>query len=173
MKNRTVWVTILLAVVAALVASCHISYSFRGTNLSPDIKSISVATIENRALKVNPSLSNTITTALMDKYRKLTKLELLQEDEEADLQVSGYITSYDVTPTAISSEDVAAMNRLTVTVKITFKNLKNPEEDFEKNFAAYQDYDSTISLDSVEATLCDQITETLVEDIFNATVANW
>ena len=87
--------------------------------------------------------------------------------------MTGYITSYDVTPTAISSDDLAAMNRLTVTVRITFKNLKNPEEDFEKSFSAYQDYDSTVSLDSVEATLCDQITEILIEDIFNATVANW
>ena len=170
MKNRNIG---LLLLFAALALSCHISYSFRGTNLSPDVKSISVGTIENRALKVNPSLSNTVTVALMDKYRKLTKLEILQEDEEADLQVTGYITSYDVTPTAISSDDLAAMNRLTVTVRITFKNLKYPEVDFEKSFSAYQDYDSTVSLDSVEATLCDQITEILIEDIFNATVANW
>ena len=40
-------------------------------------------------------------------------------------------------------------------------------------FAAYQDYDSNNSLDSVQAILCEQIIETLVEDIFNATVADW
>ena len=45
--------------------------------------------------------------------------------------------------------------------------------DFEKSFAAYQDYDSNLSLDSVEAQLVDEIVEILVEDIFNATVANW
>ena len=68
---------------------------------------------------------------------------------------------------------MAAQNRLTVTVKIVFKNNKHEEEDFEKSFAAFQDYDSNLSLDAVEAQLVDDIVEILVEDIFNATVANW
>lgn len=93
--------------------------------------------------------------------------------EEADLIVTGYITSYDVSPTAITADEVASKNRLTVTVKIVFTNNKNHDEDFDKSFVAFQDYDSNLSLDSIEAQLCDQIVETLVEDIFNATVANW
>ena len=99
------------------------------------------------------------------------KLEMLEEG--GDLEVSGFITSYDVTPTAVTSQEIAAQNRLTVTVKIIFKNNKHEEEDFEKSFAAYQDYDSNLSLDAVEAQLVDEIVEILVEDIFNATVANW
>ena len=56
----------------------------------------------------------------------------------------------------------------------TFINVLHPEESFEKKqFAAYQDYDSAQSLDAVEASLCDQIIETIVEDIFNASVAQW
>jgi hypothetical protein len=161
----------LLVALMTLLFSCSIKYGFRGTNLSPDVKSITVNTIENRAIKINPSLSNTITTALMDKYRKLTKLEMLRE--EGDLTVTGYITSYDVSPTAITADEVASKNRLTVTVKIVFTNKKNHDEDFDKSFVAFQDYDSNLSLDSIEAQLCDQIVETLVEDIFNATVANW
>lgn len=160
-----------MALLLAVLSSCSVKYGFRGTNLSPDVKTITVNTIENRAIKINPSLSNTMTNALLDKYRKLTKLKMLQED--GDLIVSGYITSYDVTPTAVTANEVASMNRLTVTVKIEFKNNKNHDEDFEKSFVAFQDYNSNMSLDSVEAQLCDQIVETLVEDIFNATVANW
>ncbi len=161
----------LLVAVTALISSCSIKYGFRGTNLSPDVRSITVNTIENRAIKINPSLSNTMTNALMDKYRKLTKLEMLRE--EADLIVTGYITSYDVSPTAITADEVASKNRLTVTVKIVFTNNKNHDEDFDKSFVAFQDYDSNLSLDSIEAQLCDQIVQTLVEDRFNATVANW
>ena len=58
-------------------------------------------------------------------------------------------------------------------MKITFTNRKYPEDDFEKNFSAYADYDSTNSLDSVESSLCDEIIEKLVDDIFNASVAQW
>ena len=161
---------ILFAIVATVCAACGI-YKFNDTSIAPDVHSISVYTIENRAMKVNPTLSNTLTLALQDQYRKLTNLEMLEEG--GDLEVSGFITSYDVTPTAVTSQEVAAQNRLTVTVKIVFKNNKHEEEDFEKSFAAYQDYDSNLSLDAVEAQLVDDIVEVLVEDIFNATVANW
>ena len=162
---------ILLLAVLPIVAACGI-YSFSGTSIAPDVKTVSIYTIENRAMKVNPALSNTITNALQDKFRRLTKLEMLQDG--GDLEISGMITNYDVTPTAITSNEVASQNRLTITVKITFVNNKYEKESFkDKSFAAFQDYDSNLSLDAVEASLCDDIVEILVEDIFNATVANW
>lgn len=151
-------------------SGCKI-YSFTGTSIAPDVKSISIYTIENKAQKINPSLSNTLTLALQDKYRKLTKLEMFNDG--GDLKVSGFITSYEVTPTAVTSAEIAAQNRLTVTVRITFTNNKHPEEDFEKSFAAFQDYNSELTIEQVESQLVDDIVEILVEDIFNATVANW
>ncbi len=164
-------IAVLIAFMFSLcLAGCGI-YSFSGTSIAPDVKSISVYTIENRAMKVNPSLSNTLTNALQDKYRRLTNLEMLPE--EGDLEVSGIITNYDVTPTAVTSDEVASQNRLTITVRITYKNNRHEEENFEKSFAAFQDYDSNNSLDAVENGLCEDIVEILVEDIFNATVANW
>lgn len=153
-----------------LLAACGI-YKFNDTSIAPDVHTISVYNIENKAMKVNPTLSNTITVALQDQYRKMTKLEMLEDG--GDLEVSGFISNYEVTPTAVTSQEIAAQNRLTVTVKITFRNNKHEEENFEKSFVAFQDYDSSISLDAVEAQLVDEIVEILVEDIFNATVANW
>ena len=76
--------------------------------------------------------------------------------------------------TAITANEQAAQNRLTVTVKIDFVNRKYPEDDFQgKSFSAYADFDAMTSLESVESTLCEDIVEQLCEDIFNATVANW
>ena len=167
MKTRQIYLLLLLL---PLLAACGI-YKFNDTSIAPDVHTISVYNITNQAMKINPILSNTLTVALQDKYRKLTKLEMVEDG--GDLEVSGAITSYDVTPTAVTSQEVAAQNRLTITVKITFKNRKYPKEDFEKSFVAFQDYDSTMSLDSVEAQLVDDIVEILVEDIFNKTVANW
>ncbi|MCI1780142.1 MAG: LPS assembly lipoprotein LptE [Bacteroidales bacterium] len=170
MRIRVFKYLISLFTIVLSVVSCGI-YSFTGTSIAPDVKTINVATIENKAMKVNPSLSNLITNALQDKYRSLTKLEFV--DMDPDLEVSGYITDYSVIPTAVTSEEVASKNRLTITVKIKFVNEKHHDEDFEKNFVAYSDYDSTSSLDAVESELCDEIVKTLVENIFNATVANW
>ena len=166
----TIGVVAALAVTMLIVHSCGI-YSFTGTSIQPDVESITINYFDYQALKVNPSLSNDLTVALQDKFLKLTKLE--QVDMDGDLEIAGAVTGYDVKATAITANEQAAQNRLTVTVKIIFKNNKHEEEDFEKSFAAYQDYDSNLSLDAVEAQLVDEIVEILVEDIFNATVANW
>ena len=160
-----------LAVTAFIVHSCGI-YSFTGTSIQPDVKTITVNYFEYKALKVNPSLSNQITEALQEKFIRLTKLELV--DVEGDLEIIGEVTGYDVKATAVTANEEAAKNRLTVNVKISFTNRKYPEDDFpDKSFSAYADFDAMTSLDAVEAELCEQIVEQLCEDIFNATVARW
>ena len=101
------------------------------------------------------------------------RLRLEEVEIDGDLELSGEITSYDVKASSVTSNEVAAQNRLTVTAKVTFMNRKYPEDDFEKSFSAYADFDATNSLDAVESTLCEEIIDKLVEDIFNASVANW
>ena len=171
MKTNNILVSLGLAMAAFVVQSCGI-YSFTGTSIQPDVKSITINYFEYKALKVNPNLSNTITEALKDKFTKMTKLE--QVDIDGDLEIIGEVTGYDVKATAITANEQAAQNRLTVNVKIAFIDRKYPENSFEnKSFSAYADFDAMQQLDAVEATLCEEIVEKLCEDIFNATVANW
>ena len=160
----------LLTVLLAALAGCGI-YSFSGTSIQPDVKTICIEPVVNKATKVNPSLANTLTEALNDKYRKLTKLE--QVTEAGDLNLLVTIESYDVRASAVTAGDVAAMNRLTVTCKVVFTNVLHPEDNLEQNFAGYEDYDSNNSLDMVEGQLCETIVQKIVDDIFNATVAQW
>ncbi|MFA6770190.1 MAG: LPS assembly lipoprotein LptE [Bacteroidales bacterium] len=153
-----------------LLTNCGI-YSFSGTSIQPDINSITVYNIENRAMRINPSLSNSLTEGLKDKYRRLTKLNFMNDG--GDLIVEGQITGYETTSISVTAQEVAAQNRLSVTLKIVFTNTKYPEDNFEKNYAAFEDYPSTSSLDAVEARLVESIIEKLIEQIFNDTVANW
>ena len=169
MKRTAILFTMLLCIAA--LSGCGI-YSFSGTSIKPDVQTITIEPVVNNALKVNPTLANSFTEALKDKFKKLTSLK--EEEEDGDLQLIVTIESYDVRAQAITADEVAAQNRLTVTANATFINVLHPEENFEKKqFAAYQDYNSELSLDAVEASLCDDIIETLVEDIFNASVAQW
>ena len=163
-------IAIALAAVLALLAGCGI-YSFSGTSIQPDVKTICIEPVVNKASKVNPSLANSLTEALNDKYRKLTRLE--QVTEAGDLNLLVTIESYDVRATAVTAGEVAALNRLTVTCKVVFSNTLHPEDNVEQSFAGYEDYDSNNSLDMVEAQLCETIIEKIVDDIFNATVAQW
>ena len=162
----------LLAITAAavLVLSCGI-YSFTGTSIQPDVKTITIPYVEYKALRVNPSLAGDLTDALQEKFRKLTRLE--QVDQDGDLELVVEVTGYDVKATAITANEMAAQNRLTVGVKIAFTNRKYPEDDVNQSFSAYEDFDATQSLEAVESGLCETIIDKLVEDIFNATVAQW
>ena len=149
--KRTIWasvgVVMALLLTLPLLHSCGI-YSFTGTSIQPDVKTVTVNYFEYLAPKVNPSLSNQITEALQEKFLKLTKLELV--DMDGDLEIIGEVTGYDVKATAITANEQSAQNRLTVTVKIEFINRKFPEESLEnKSFSAYQDFDATQSLDAV------------------------
>ena len=173
--KRTIWASLCAALaltaVLPLLHSCGI-YSFTGTSIAPEVKTVTVNYFEYLAPKVNPSLSNMLTEQMQEKFIKLTKLELV--DIDGDLEIIGAVTGYDVKATAITANEQAAQNRLTVTVKIEFINRKFPDESLQnKSFSAYQDFDASKSLDAVEATLCEDIVEQLCEDIFNGTVANW
>ncbi|MBR1573507.1 MAG: LptE family protein [Bacteroidales bacterium] len=169
--SRLFRIATALAALLTLGGCNIVRYSFSGTSIDPSVKTITINYFEYTALRVNPSLSNDLTEALQDKFRKMTRLE--QVDVDGDLEITGAVAGYDVKATAVTANEVAAQNRLTVTVKIAYQNRKFPEEDFEKSFSAYADYDSTQSLDAVEGTLCEEIIEKLCEDILNATVANW
>lgn len=160
----------LLILTAFLAAGCGI-YSFSGTSIQPDIRTITINYFEYQAEKVNPSLSNQLTEELRTQFRKMTRLE--QVDLDGDLEIEGAITGYDVQATAVTADEVAARNKLNVTVKITFTNRLYPEDNLEQNFSASEEYDSMQSLDAVQETLCAEIVKKLVEDIFNATVAQW
>ena len=161
---------VIAGLTGNLVQSCGI-YSFSGTSIQPDVKTITIPYVEYTALRVNPSLSNDLTEALKEKYRKLTRLE--QVDVDGDLELICTVTGYDVKATAVTANEQASQNRLTVSVKVEFSNRKYPEDDVNNSFSAYEDFDATLSLDAVEAGLCETIIEKLVEDIFNATVAQW
>lgn len=162
---------LVLAALTLSVCSCGI-YSFSGTSIQPDVNTITIGYFEYRALKVNPSLSNELTEAIRTRFRRMTRLE--QVDTDGDLEITGEVTGYTVAASAVAAGDVASKNRLTITVKVNFTNRKYPEDNFEyKNFSGYADYDSTLSLDAVEAGLTTEIVDKLVEDIFNATVAQW
>jgi len=169
--NLSLAVVIGFVSIFFLIPACKMSYSFTGANLSPAVKTYSVYYFPNRARLVNPTLSQVFTEDLRDKLRRQTSLNELSEN--GDIEFEGQIVSYDVRPMSIQKDDLAAQNRLTVTVKLKYTNNKAPEENFDKTFSAYEDYDSSQSISDVEDDLCNEIVKKLTDDIFNATIANW
>jgi len=171
MVKRFFLFTVFFAVLAVVITACKINYSFTGANLSPAVKTYSVYYFPNRARLINPTLSQRFTEDLREKLQRQTSLNELQEN--GDIEFEGQITGYEVRPMSIQKDDLAAKNRLTITVKLKYTNSKSPEENFDRNFSAYEDFDSSLSISDVEDELTTLIVVKLAEDIFNATIANW
>lgn len=162
--------SLLLAGIIAtscILNSCWL-YKFRGSTIPVSVRTVSVAYIENKAQLVYPPLSNLITEKLKDKFIKMTRLTLV--DEEGDFCFEGEISSYQNSTMGFTADEVGALNRLTITVKINFTST---EKSFEKTFSKFADYPSERSLDTEEARLVDQIVEELIEEIFNSTANDW
>jgi len=174
MKRKSIYsksaLILSVLLVMAGIQSC-ISYSFTGASIPPEAKTISIDYIDNQAQLVVPTLSESLTTALRDRFTSQTTLELIGKN--GDLQIEGVITDYNTTPQAITGNETAALNRLSISVKIKFVNTIEPDKNYETTFSRYEDYDSNQDLSSVQDGLIETINEMLVDDIFNKAVVNW
>ncbi len=164
-------VSILFLIVVLATQSCGI-YSFTGTNISPDVKTIQIDYFPNEAILVEPSLSQVFTTQFRDLFD--TQTNLTSVSSGGDLQFEGEIIGYKINPMTATAEQTAAQNRLTITVNVRFFNNKNEEDNFEKNFSHYYDYGADVQLiGSALDDAFDEIIERIAQDIFNASVAKW
>ena len=120
---------------------------------------------------VQPMLSKSITEALQDKFRSESSLSITQRN--GDLAVEGEITGYDTQPIAIQGNQTAALNRLTITVNVRFRNRYKESDNFESSFSRYRDYSSSKSLSSAESELLPGMIEELIQDIYNKCVVSW
>ena len=163
-------IVVLFALMGAMT-SCKISYSFSGVNISPEVLTYSVDYFPNRAALVQAQLSQVFTEALMDKIQDNTNLDMTTDG--GDVQFSGEITNYQTRPTAITSAETAARNRLTITVRVKYINVVEPDLDYDSSFSRYEEYDASQNLNDVEEELIELLVEDLVEDIFNKAFISW
>ncbi len=162
---------ILLAFFVIVLQNCKISYSFSGASISPEVKTISIQYFQNRASLVQPGLSQTLTDALIDKCKAQTNLSLI--NGVGDVNFEGEISDYNTRPLTVGADARAAMNRFTISVKVKFTNVIDPDLSYEQTFSRYEDYDSVFDLSRVEKELSDKIIVLIVEDIFNRAFVNW
>lgn len=160
----------MLALVLLSLASCGV-YSFTGASISPETKTISIDRFPNTALTVEPTLSQKFTDALRDKFTRETSLALVNSG--GDLRMKGSIINYRTSPVAIQGNETAALNRLTITVEVTYENIREDSKSFKSSFSRFEDYPSTQNLNDVKDGLIDTIIEMLVQDIFDKAVVNW
>ncbi|MBD0331310.1 MAG: hypothetical protein ICV66_01515 [Chitinophagaceae bacterium] len=153
----------------AVFSSCKI-YKFADVSVPAEVKTVRINFIENRAQYVNPQLSPNLTDRIKQKIVNQTRLSQTNNDN-AHYDISGYISDYTVSTSAISDKQVSA-NRLTVGVHITLNNqLNNQVQEFDVSRSF--EFSASLSLQAAEAQLLDEMVRNLTDDIFNRIFSNW
>ena len=160
---------LVLFMASLFMSSC---YTFNGASIDyTKTKTIQITEFPIRSNYVWGPMANIFNTALKDQYADHTKL--VQVKRNGDLKLDGEITRYEQRNKSVSSEGYSAQTELTMTVNVRFTNNKNHEKDFERQFSSSTTYETTQSLNSVQEELVTQMTKDIIDQIFNATVADW
>lgn len=162
---------LLLLLIGVFFISCKVRYSLSGATIPPEAKTISVAFFENNTTLGPPTLSQRFTEKLRDMVSSQTNLGLVSRN--GDLQFSGYIADYNVSPVAIQSTDLAGLNRLTISVNVKYSNKFDAGKSFEQSFSRFADFKATESISSKENELVQEIFRQITEDVFNKAFNNW
>ncbi len=167
--RKTIYLFICITTISLLLG-CG-AYSLNGGNTG-DAKTIQVDFFPNQAALVEPSLSQRFTNDMQDFILRQTNLDLVPRN--GDLRFEGEITGYRINPMSATAQQTAAQNRLTITVNVRFYNRLEEDKDFEKQFSFYSDFDASAQLTGgVLDSALDEILERVIQDIFNASLANW
>ena len=168
---------LLLLPLAFLLINC---YSFTGSSLSPETKTVQINDFPNNAALVNPNLAQQFSTDLQNRFLQRTTLKGTKTNP--DILVEGSITNYSISPTTISTSVnapggvlQAAQNKLTITVQVHYENHVKGEEakSFDRSYSDEAVFSSDLDINQIETTQVKLVNERIINKIFNDIVANW
>lgn len=169
-KRSFVIVTILIATIN--MVGC--SYSFTGASVPPHLKTIYLNLASDRSGSGEPGLSDNFTNELTLKFLNDNTLQVA-DGANADARLECTITSLNDSPQVLGVDsDQIQTRRITINVKVVYRDLIKKKNIFDKNFSNYGDYDD--NSDDVQTEREKAITDAIdriTEDILLGVVSNW
>jgi len=163
---------VLSALMMCAISSCRINYTLNGAAIDYNLyKTISISDFPIRAALVYPPLEQTFENELLDYVVRNTRLKVV--DSNADIELEGEITGYQLSPQAVTEDAYASQTRLTITVRVKYIDNIDDKKTKDQSFSAYRDFPASEMLTDVQDELCQQISKELVDLIFNATLGDW
>lgn len=164
--------TLFFVALISLLSSCTMSYRFNGASIDYDVtKTIMIADFPNQAPLVYPPLEQRFNEELKDLFTRNTRLQFVRQN--ADLEMEGEIVGYELTPLAVQEDSFASETRLTLTVRMRFRNNKVEGQDREERLSAYRNFPADRMLNDVQDQLIAELVKEIVDQIFNSTMSNW
>jgi len=169
---RRIFMIAMLALLTVSVGGCRFSWTLNGAAIDYNVyKTVAIGNFPIRTALVYPQLQTIFENELLDYVARNTRLQVT--DPPADLQLEGEIVGYDLTPQAVTQDAYASQTRLTIKVRVKYTDNKSEKKSLDQTFQAYKDFDANQLLTDVQDELCQQLSEEIVIQIFNATLGNW
>jgi hypothetical protein len=146
-------------------------YSFTGASVPPHLKTIALPIAEDQSGYGDPTLRDQFSRELLQRFINDNTLQPADRNS-ADSILEGVITSVKDAPVVVEAGDRVVKRRITVTVHMTFQDVKLRKKVWEKDFTQWGDYPSGGGLTQRNAGIAEAVRK-LTEDILNETVAGW
>jgi len=164
--KRVVLLTLLLFAINGCVR-----YSFRGA-LPPDIKTIAIAQFEDNSQFQWGGLREEFNSRLVDAFIQDNTLKVVDDPSRADLYLTGKIVSIREQKTAISPTEQVEQIQLYLTVDVTCTNQHTQKVFWKGTLRRNLPIAGAGTLEEKNAILI-KLSEMIVEDIVNKTIAAW
>lgn len=161
-----------IMLLISVASSCRVSYSFRTASIDYELtKTLAIGHFVNQAPLVYPPLEQRFNEEMADMFTRNTKLQLVKQN--GDMEIEGEIVGYQLTPLAVQEDAFASETRLTMTVRMRFRNNKTNAPAIEETISANRTFSSNTVFDNVQDQLIGELIGEIVDQIFNTTMANW
>lgn len=157
--------------MTALISFGCCTYSFTGSSVPVHLKTIAIPVAEDRSPAAIPGLRELLTDNLIQKFIDDNSLQVTGITT-ANASLECVIISVTDVPEIVSAGEEISARRVTITVKVLYKDLVMRKTIFEKNFSNFGKY-----VPAQETNKREEAIETAVnyiaEDILLAVVSGW
>ena len=161
----------LLFVTSAVINFGCGSYSFTGASVPAHLKTIAIPIAEDKSPAAIPGLRELLTDNLIQKFIRDNSLQVT-ERSTANATLECVITSVTDAPAIVSAGEQISARKVTITVRVLYKDLVMKKTVFEKDFSGFGEYVPAQTTNERENAI-EIAVNYISEDILLAVVSGW
>lgn len=168
-------IKILLALVSVALILNACSYSFTGASIPAHLESIAIPLFDDRSGSGEPNLREDFTNELITKFIDDNSLQV-RERVNANAILESTILSLVDAPSSVGAQngtDEITLRRITITVRVLYKDFVKKTTIFEQSFSNYADYVNEGDITTLRNEAIQETVDKITEDILLAVVSNW
>ena len=175
-KQKLFYIPVIF--VTIIISGCN--YSFTGSSVPPHLSTIAIPVVIDRSGSGETDLSEKFTNTLIQKFADDNSLQIADK-VNADAIIECTVLPLQDSPTVVSnveSVENVAIRKITLTVKVLYKDNVERKTVFDKNFSNFGEYDTNAAdfggdLIAARSAAINDAVDKLTEDILLGVVSNW